>query len=232
MAIGLRESSLLNRSIGQSQRFCRSLIFLHWYTSQSTSNSHSSQLYMAIMGTFSFLATAAAEVAAEGGSEGGFGLNFDILETNLINLSIIIGVLFFFGRKFLGNTLSERRSKIEEEIRDAEKRQKEAAAALADAQQKLAKAQSEAEKIRASAEENAQAAKTAILEASRQEIERMRDTAVRDLNTERDRAIAELRQRVAALAMQRVESQLRDHLDDSAQQQLIDRSIALLGGGS
>ena len=187
---------------------------------------------MAIMGTFSFLATAAAEVAAEGGSEGGFGLNFDILETNLINLSIIIGVVFFFGRKFLGNTLSERRSKIEEEIRDAEKRQKEAAAALADAQQKLAKAQSEAEKIRASAEENAQAAKTAILEASRQEIERMRDTAVRDLNTERDRAIAELRQRVAALAMQRVESQLRDHLDDSAQQQLIDRSIALLGGGS
>ncbi|MEM1254426.1 MAG: F0F1 ATP synthase subunit B, partial [Cyanobacteria bacterium P01_H01_bin.21] len=29
--------------------------------------------------------------------EGGFGLNFDILETNLINLVIIIGVLVYFG---------------------------------------------------------------------------------------------------------------------------------------
>jgi F-type H+-transporting ATPase subunit b len=212
--------------------FFASSYFLPWYTNQRTSNSQSSQLYMVIMGTFSFLATAAAEVAAEGGSEGGFGLNFDILETNLINLSIIIGVLFFFGRKVVGNTLAERRSRIEEAVRDAEKRQKEAAASLADAQQKLAKAQAEAEKIRTAAEENAQVARAAVLEAAAKDVERMRETAVQDLNTERERAIADLRQRVAALAMQRVESQLRDHLDDSAQQQLIDRSIALMGGGS
>jgi F-type H+-transporting ATPase subunit b len=119
---------------------------------------------MAIMSTFSLLATAAAEVAAHEGAEGGFGFNFDILETNLINLSIIIGVLFFFGRKILGKTLSERRTNIEEAIQEAEKGQKEAAAALADAQQKLAKAQAEAERIRAAAQENAQAARAAIME--------------------------------------------------------------------
>jgi F-type H+-transporting ATPase subunit b len=184
------------------------------------------------MSTFPFLATAAAEVAAEGGSEGGFGLNFDVLETNLINLAIILGVLFYFGRKFLGKILSERRAKIEEAIREAEKRQKDAAAALADAQQKLAKAQAEAEKIRASGEENAQLARTAVLEAAAKDVERIKETAAQDLNAEREKAIRELRQRVAALAMQRVESQLRDRLDDSAQQQLIDRSIALMGGGS
>ena len=199
------------------------------YTSQSISNTQSSQLYMAIMSTFSFLATAAAELAAEGGSEAGFGLNTNILETNLINLAIVIGVLFFFGRKFLGNTLSERRSKIEEAIRDAEQQQKEAAAALADAQQQLAQAQAEAERIRAAAQDNAQTAKAAILEASRQEVERMKETAVRDLNTEREKAIAELRQQVAAMAIQRVEAQLRERVDDHAQQHLIDRSIATIG---
>lgn len=187
---------------------------------------------MAIMSTFSLLATAAAEVAAEGSSEGGFGLNFDILETNLINLSILIGIVFYFGRKFLGNTLSERRSRIEEEIQEAQGRQKEAAAALADAQQKLAQAQAEAERMRAAAEESAQAARTAVLEAAARDVERMKQTAAQDLNSEQERAIRELRQRVAAMAMERVESQLRDHLDESAQQQLIDRSIALLGGGS
>lgn len=187
---------------------------------------------MAIMSTFSFLATAAAEVAAESNSEGGFGLNFDILETNLINLAIIIGVLFYFGRNFLGKTLSERRSNIEEAIRDAQKRQKDAAGALADAQKKLAQAQAEAEKIRAAAEVSAQAARTAVLEAAAKDVERMKQSAVQDLNSEQERAVRDLRQRVAALAMERVESQLQGHLNDSAQQQLIDRSIAQMGGAS
>jgi F-type H+-transporting ATPase subunit b len=183
---------------------------------------------MGIMGTFSFLATEAAQAA----ESSGFGLNFNLLETNLINLAIIIGVLFYFGRKVVGNTLNERRSRIEEEIREAEKRQKDAAAALADAQQKLAQAQAEAERIRAAAEESAKTAREAILAAAVRDVERLKETAAQDLDNERDRAIAELRERVAAMAVQRVESQLRDHLDDSAQHQLIDRSIAILGGGS
>lgn len=181
-----------------------------------------------MMGNFSFLATEAAHAV----ESGGFGLNFNILETNLINLAIIIGVLFYFGRKVVGNTLGERRSRIEQEIGEAEQRQKEAAAALADAQQKLAQAQAEAEKIRATAEENAKVAKDAILTQATKDIERLNAAAAQDMETARERAIAELRERIAALAIQRVESQLASHLDDSAQQQLIDRSIAILGGGS
>lgn len=210
----------------------RNVIFAFVYPSKVFAILNLQELYMDIMSTFSFLATAAAELAAEGGSEGGLGLNFDLLETNLINLVIIIGVLFFFGRKFLGKTLTERRSNIEQAIQDAEHRQKDAAASLADAQQKLAQAQAEAERIRANAEENAQTARAAILEQAAKDVEAVRKTATQDLNADRERAIAELRERVAAMAMQRVESQLQDHLDDSAQQQLIDRSIALLGGGS
>jgi F-type H+-transporting ATPase subunit b len=180
------------------------------------------------MGNFSFLATETAHAV----ESGGFGLNFNLLETNLINLSIIIGVLFYFGRKVLGNILGERRSRIEEEIREAEKRQKDAAAALADAQQKLAQAQAEAERIRAEAETSAKTAREAILAQAARDVERLKESAAQDLDTARERAIAELRERVAAMAIQRVESQLRGHLDDSAQQQLIDRSIANVGGGS
>jgi F-type H+-transporting ATPase subunit b len=222
-------SELSQRSREESWSFLRFPIKLAGYTSQLMSNNQSLQLYMAIMSSFSFLAIAAAQAVAEGGSEGGLGLNTDILDTNLINLVIIIAVLFFFGRKFLGNTLTERRSKIEEAIQDAEKRQQEAATALADAQQKLAQAQAEAERIRASAEENAQAAKASILEASRQDVERMKETAVKNLNAEREKAIAELRQRVATMALQRVEGQLKERIDEQAQQNLIDRSIATIG---
>jgi F-type H+-transporting ATPase subunit b len=169
-------------------------------------------------------------LAAEASHEGGFGLNFDIFETNLINLLIVIGVLVYFGRGFLGKILSERRAGIEEAINDAEKRQKDAAAALAEEQQKLTQAQAEAERIRATAEANAKAAKQAILAQAAQDLERMKADAGKELEAERERAIAQLRAIVASMALERVENQLKTTLDDSAQHQLIDRSIALLGG--
>ncbi len=181
------------------------------------------------MGTFWLLATEAGAHASHGG---GVGLNFDILETNLINLAIIIGVLFYFGRQFLGKILSERRSRIETAIQEAEGRKKEAAAALADAQQKLAEAQAEAARIRSEAQERAKAAKEAILAQAAADVERLKADSARDLDSERERAIAELRQRVAAMAIEKVESQLSSMLDQSAQEKLVDRSIAMLGGGA
>lgn len=181
------------------------------------------------MGIFLLMAAAGAEVA-EAHESGGFGLNLDILETNLINLAILVGVLFYFGRKLLGNILTERRLKIETAIKEAEQRQQEAAAALSEAQQKLTEAQAEAQRIRAAAEESAKAAREAILAKAGEDVERVR-TGIEDvIGTARGKAIAELRQRVAAMALERVESQLKTHLDDSTQNQLVDRSIALLGG--
>lgn len=185
------------------------------------------------MGNFLLLMAEASALDAEmasSGSEGGFGLNIDILGTNLINLVIIIGVLVYFGRKIVGKTLSDRQERIETAISSAERRSKEAAAALADQQQKLASAQSEAERIRKAAQESAGVARENILRAVASDVERLKETATQELNTERDRAIAQLRQRVVAMALQKVESELRTGVDNATQQQLIDRSIALLGG--
>lgn len=181
------------------------------------------------------LATEASAVHsefAEATSEHGFGLNLDLLETNLINIAILVGVLFYFGRKVISNILSERHLSIEAAIKEAEQRSREAAAALSDAQQKLTQSQAEAQRIRQTAEENAQAAREAILARTVQDVQRLQETAVQDLNTERERAIAQLRASVVAMALQKVESELGTRVDDAAQQQLIERSIALMGGRS
>ena len=82
--------------------------------------------------TLLYLAEAHSEV------EGGFGLNLNILETNLINLSILLGILYFYGSKIVGDILSERRSKIAQQIEEIEQKQKTAAATLANEQEKLA----------------------------------------------------------------------------------------------
>jgi F-type H+-transporting ATPase subunit b len=169
-------------------------------------------------------------LAAETAERGGFGLNLDLLESNIINLAIIIGVLIYFGRGVLGKTLSERRSKIETAIKDAEQRKQQAAAALADQQQKLAQAQTEAARIRTEAEGRAEAVRGEVLAQAQEDIERMRASAAQDLNTQQEKIISEVRQRIAALAVQRAESQLRSGLNADTQQQLIDRSIATMGG--
>lgn len=179
---------------------------------------------MGIMGTFLLLAAEAE------GAEGGFGLNIDLFETNIINLALLIGILFYFGRKVLTNILDERRSKIAAEIAEAEQRLKEGQTALAKVQEQLVQAQAEAERIKKAAQENAEAAKAEILARAAQDVERLRETAAADLNAERDRAIAQLRQRVVAQALQKVESELRSGIGDDAQQILIERSIAQLGG--
>lgn len=176
-----------------------------------------------MMGTILILAT-------EAHGEGGFGLNLDIFETNLINLAILVGILVYFGRKVLGQVLSDRRAKIAEAIQEAEDRQKKAAANLAEQQKKLAEAKTTAERIRKEAAERAKTAQAAIMAQTEKDIQRLKETAAQDLSSEQQRVISELKQRIAALAMERAESQLKAQLDESKQQTLIERSIAQLGG--
>ena len=158
----------------------------------------------------------------------GFGLNFDILETNLINLVIIIGVLVYFGRGFLGSKLQERREKIEKAITEAEARQKKAASSLAEQQQKLQMAKKEAEKITADAKTNAEAARQAVLEQSAKDVERLKASAAQDLTSQQEKVMQELRKRVSEMAIEKVRSRLPEKLNDGAQSKLIDQSIAQL----
>ncbi len=163
--------------------------------------------------------------------EGGLGLNFDILETNLINLIIIIGVLVYFGGKFLGKTLSTRRDAIAAAITEAEQRKQEAVKALAEQQQKLAQAQAEAKQILVEAETMAQRSRQEILAQAQADVERLRATAAQDLSSQETRVMRELQQRVAALAIARTESELPQRLNDEVQRRLVDASITMLSGG-
>ena len=175
------------------------------------------------MGVFSYFATA---------SEGGFHLNFDIFEANLVNLGIILAFLFVYGRKFISDLLGERKAKIVADLKDAESRMNEAQAALSKAQQDLEQAQKQAQEIREEAKLSAENAKARVLAQGREEIEKLKATAVKEIDSEQARVINDLKQRVAQLALERVAGELGNRLDASGQSELIDRSIAQLGGNS
>ena len=64
-------------------------------------------------------------------------LNTDILETGLINILVLLGILIYTGRDFLGSLLEERRTTIVKGVQDAEDRLNEAQKRLAEAQKQL-----------------------------------------------------------------------------------------------
>jgi len=58
--------------------------------------------------------------------EEGIALNLDILETGLLNILALLGILIYTGKDFLGSLLEERKTTIVKSVQDAEDRLNEA----------------------------------------------------------------------------------------------------------
>ena len=71
----------------------------------------------------------------------GIGLNLDILETGLLNIIALCGILVYVGKDFLGSALEKRKSDIVISIQDAEERLNEANKRLTEAEKQLSQAQ-------------------------------------------------------------------------------------------
>jgi len=65
------------------------------------------------------------------------GLNLDILETGLLNILALVGILIYAGRDFLGSLLEERKATIVKGVQDAEDRLNEAQKRLSEAEKQL-----------------------------------------------------------------------------------------------
>jgi len=72
--------------------------------------------------------------------EEGIGLNLDILETGLLNILALVGILIYTGRDFLGSLLEERKTTIVKSVQDAEDRLNEAEKRLSEAEKQLSQA--------------------------------------------------------------------------------------------
>jgi len=169
------------------------------------------------MMTFSFL------FASEG-----FGINLNLFETNLINLVIVIGVLGWFLKGFLGGILERRRQAILHDLDDAETRLKKATADLAQAQADLAAAKQKAETILADGKARAEAIR---LDGEKRTISAMaalKQDALSELTAEGARLSEQLRREAAMAAIDKVMAELPGRLDANGQSRLIDASIANL----
>ncbi|MFN9871280.1 MAG: F0F1 ATP synthase subunit B [Cyanobacteriota bacterium] len=162
-------------------------------------------------------------------SHGGFGLNLNPFETNIINLAIVIAGLVWFLRGFLGGILERRRQAILSDLQEAEQRLAAARSALAEAQKGLGAAQQKAEQIRIDGKARAEAIHLDNQTRTVEEVSRVKQGAQSDLANEASRVRSQLQRETALRAIEKALGALPGKLDDEAQARLIDQSIQTLG---
>lgn len=159
----------------------------------------------------------------------GFSLNTNIFDTNIINLIIVIVVLVWFLKGFLGGILERRREAILADLKDAEERLLIASKALEEGQLELAQAQATAQKILSDGKKRAIAIREDSELRTIQEMARIRQDAVANLSAETARVVELLRLETARSAVEKAIAALPGKLNASIQAKLIDRSIEALG---
>tara|TARA_Y100001968_G_C19303004_1_gene690107 strand:- start:14 stop:529 length:516 start_codon:yes stop_codon:yes gene_type:complete len=156
---------------------------------------------------------------------GGFGLNLNLFETNVINLAVVIFGLYKFLPGFLGGMLERRRNAILSDLKDAEERLLEAQSSLTEAKKELAAAEQKAIQIRSDCKARAEAIRLESEKRTVEEMTRIKQGAASDLNAEAARVSAQLRREAARLAIEKAMASLPGKLDKDTQDKFLSQSI-------
>jgi F-type H+-transporting ATPase subunit b len=155
--------------------------------------------------------------------------NIDIFETNVVNITLLLGGIIKLGSEALGNSLATRQENILGSIKEAEERLQQANSQLAESEKQLEQAQLVIASIKSDAENTARQVKNGILTDGKIEIERLTATSKSQINTIEARVRKLISEYVVTLAIKRVTLQLQGKLSSNSQQQILDRSISKLG---
>nr|YP_010587500.1 ATP synthase CF0 subunit I [Anomobryum gemmigerum]WAB46018.1 ATP synthase CF0 subunit I [Anomobryum gemmigerum] len=159
---------------------------------------------------------------------GNFGLNTNLLETNLINLSVVLSLLVYFGKGVLNNLLSNRKQTILSTINDAEERYNEATDKLNQARTRLERAKIKADEIRVNGLSQIEKEKKELINAADEDSKRLEDSKNATIRFEEQRAIEQVRQQVSRLALERALEALNKRLNNELHSRVIDYHIGLL----
>jgi F-type H+-transporting ATPase subunit b len=163
-------------------------------------------------------------------AEGGFGLNTDVFETNIINLVILWFGLFSFLKDPLLSSLDERKSKIQIAIQEAEEQLEQAKTRLQEAEKQSSQLQLVLDPIKTEAENSAKNLKDSILAQGKNDIEAITIRAKGQIFSLEGQIKEEIFSHVIDLALKRVQSQLETNLSQDMQVKIIDANISRLGG--
>nr|YP_007317197.1 ATP synthase CF0 B subunit [Monomorphina aenigmatica]AFZ88799.1 ATP synthase CF0 B subunit [Monomorphina aenigmatica] len=122
----------------------------------------------------------------------GFGINTDLFETNILNLSVVIGVLIYYGRIALGDLITDRKNTILRNLQEADNKLREAEENLAFANKNFETAKLKAEQIRSQGLVLSGQTSKALLDAVEEDIKRLKASNLSSIRFEEEKSINEV----------------------------------------
>nr|UXR11519.1 ATP synthase CF0 subunit I [Bupleurum longicaule var. giraldii]WBG93952.1 ATP synthase CF0 subunit I [Bupleurum boissieuanum]WBG94037.1 ATP synthase CF0 subunit I [Bupleurum chinense] len=162
-------------------------------------------------------------------SAGSFGFNTDILATNLINLSVVLGVLVFFGKGVLSDLLDNRKQRILNTIRNSEELREGAVEQLEKARTRLRKIEMEAEQFRVNGYSEIEREKLNFLNSTAKALKQLENYKNETILFEQQKALNQVRQRVFQQALQGALGTLSSCLNNELHLRTIRANIGMLG---
>nr|QOI12890.1 AtpF [Capparis spinosa] len=162
-------------------------------------------------------------------SAGSFGFNTDILATNPINLSVVLGVLIFFGKGVLNDLLDNRKQRILNTIRNSEELREGAIEQLENARARLRKVEMEADQFRVNGYSEIEREKLNLINSTYKTLQQLENYKNETIHFEQQRAINQVRQRVFQQALQGAIGTLNSCLSNELHLRTINANISMFG---
>uniref|UniRef100_A0AAU6QD90 ATP synthase subunit b, chloroplastic n=1 Tax=Engelhardia serrata var. cambodiana TaxID=3136883 RepID=A0AAU6QD90_9ROSI len=162
-------------------------------------------------------------------SAGSFGVNTDILATNPINLSVVFGVLIFFGKGVLNDLLDNRKQRILKTIRNSEELRGGAIEQLEKARARLRKVEMEADQFRVNGYSDIEREKWNLINSTYKTLEQLEIYKNETIHFEQQRASNQVRQRVFQQALQGALGTLNSSLNNELHLRTINANIGIFG---
>nr|UBD09656.1 ATP synthase CF0 B subunit [Camellia pyxidiacea var. rubituberculata]UXR11588.1 ATP synthase CF0 B subunit [Camellia pyxidiacea var. rubituberculata] len=162
-------------------------------------------------------------------SAGSFGFNTDILATNPINLSVVLGVLIFFGKGVLSDLLDNRKQRILNTIRNSEELRRGAIEQLEKARSRLRKVEMEADQFRVNGYSEIEREKLNLINSTYKTLEQLENYKNETIRFEQQRAVNQVRQRVFQQALQGALGTLNSCLNNELHLRTISANIGMFG---
>nr|YP_009493406.1 AtpF [Banisteriopsis caapi]AWM97686.1 AtpF [Banisteriopsis caapi] len=160
---------------------------------------------------------------------GSFGFNTDILATNPINLSVVLGVLIFFGKGVCVSCLDNRKQRILNTIRNSEELRGGAIEQLEKARAHLRKVEIEADQFRVNGYSEIEREKLNLINSTYKTLEQLENYKNETIHFEQQRAINQVRQRVFQQALQGAIETLNSCLTSELHLRTISANIDMFG---
>nr|AJA05703.1 ATP synthase CF0 subunit I [Castanea pumila var. pumila] len=162
-------------------------------------------------------------------SAGSFGFNTDILATNPINLSVVLGLLIFFGKGVLSDLLDNRKQRILKTIRNSEELRRGAIEQLEKARARLRKVEMEADQFRVNGYSDIEREKSNLINSTYQTLEQFEIYKNETIRFEQQRASNQVRQRVFQQALKGALGTLTSSLNNELHLRTINANIGMFG---